>query len=319
MRIPIFSDPTYWRNKQMRSTSYIALLLALALSFLSGCGSGQTASPSPTPSATPPAVGSGTSGTPQTPSQTPPASGTLPPTSAANSGTAPSAISGTGSSAKPDTKSGSASGNDKAIPAVPPANQTAAKPESITVLVNKQVALPESYEPKDLVYPDVPFTFSDKVEKRKMRKEAADALKQLFDGAKKDSIFLAGVSAYRSYSTQKTLFNRYVQTDGEEKAKMYSAVPGHSEHETGLAIDVSGSNGKCAAENCFAATKEAKWLDQHAPEFGFIIRYPKGKESITGYQYEPWHLRYVGTGLSKELAAKGLTLEEYFNAIPVTR
>ncbi|HJV44092.1 MAG TPA: M15 family metallopeptidase [Bacillota bacterium] len=184
-------------------------------------------------------------------------------------------------------------------------------PNSTTVLVNKQYGLPESYEPTDLVEPDVPFTFKEKNEKRKMRKEAAGALEALFEGAKKDGISLAGVSAYRSFATQKVLFNRYAQKDGMEKAKMYSAVPGYSEHETGLAIDVSGISGKCAAEDCFGGTKEADWLAKHASEYGFIIRYPKGKESITGYQYEPWHIRYVGTKAAKEISDKGLTLEEY--------
>ncbi|SFL75354.1 D-alanyl-D-alanine carboxypeptidase [Paenibacillus sp. 1_12] len=202
-------------------------------------------------------------------------------------------------------------------PSKPGIKPVATNPESITVLVNKQQALPDSYEPKDLVYPNVPFTFKEQIDKRKMRKEAAAALENLFEGAKKSGINLAGVSAYRSYATQKTLYNNYVKQDGEEKAKTYSAVPGHSEHETGLAIDVSGSDGKCAAQNCFAVTKEAKWLDSHAAEYGFIIRYPDGKEAITGYQYEPWHLRYVGIQLSKELTQKNLTLEEYFNAVPV--
>ncbi|GJM77279.1 hypothetical protein HMSSN036_94950 [Paenibacillus macerans] len=114
----------------------------------------------------------------------------------------------------------------------------ASDPYSTAVLINKQFALPDDYEPKDLVYPDVRFTFKEKIEKRMMRKEAAEALKELFAGAEKDGIYLAGVSAYRSHKTQTALFNRYVEKDGEEKAKTYSAVPGHSEHETGLAIDV---------------------------------------------------------------------------------
>lgn len=97
----------------------------------------------------------------------------------------------------------------------------------------------------------------------------------------------------------------------------YSAVPGHSEHQTGLAIDVSGSDGKCAASDCFAGTPEADWIAQHAPEYGFIIRYPEGKEAITGYKYEPWHIRYVGVDIAKDIAAQNLTLEEYFNAVPV--
>jgi zinc D-Ala-D-Ala carboxypeptidase len=188
--------------------------------------------------------------------------------------------------------------------------------DSITVLVNKQFMLPKDYEPKDLVYPDIPFIFKEKIEKRMMRQVAANALEKLIAGAKKDGIFLAGVSAYRSYETQQAVFNHFVKIDGEAKARAYSAVPGTSEHETGLAVDVSGSDGKCAALDCFAGSIEAKWLDQHASEYGFIIRYPKGKESITGYQFEPWHIRYVGAEVSKEMALKGITLEEYSSSLP---
>ncbi|MDQ0089791.1 D-alanyl-D-alanine carboxypeptidase [Paenibacillus anaericanus] len=194
----------------------------------------------------------------------------------------------------------------------------AADAESVAVLVNKEFALPEDYKPEDLVYPDVRFTFKEKIEKRMMRKEAAQALEELFAAAENDGVYLAGVSAYRSHSTQTSLFNRYVAKDGEEKAKTYSAVPGHSEHETGLAIDVSGSDGKCAADDCFGGTKEANWLDEHATEHGFIIRYPDGKESITGYKYEPWHLRFVGKEIAAEIAERDITLEEYYDAVPVT-
>jgi len=189
---------------------------------------------------------------------------------------------------------------------------------SVAVLVNKEFALPDDYNPSDLVYPNVRFTFKEKIEKRMMRSEAAKALENLFDGAEKDGIYLAEVSAYRSHKTQTALFNRYVERDGEEKAKTYSAVPGHSEHETGLAIDVSGSDGKCAAEDCFGDTKEAEWLAKHASEYGFIIRYPEGKDSITGYKYEPWHIRYVGVDIASEIADRGITLEEYYGSIPVT-
>ena len=122
--------------------------------------------------------------------------------------------------------------------------------------------------------------------------------------------YISGVSAYRSYKTQQALFNRYVKRDGYEKARTYSAVPGSSEHQTGLAIDVSGSSGKCAAASCFANTKEAAWLKKNSQKYGFIIRYPKGKESITGYKYEPWHLRYVGN-ISSNIQSRGITLEEY--------
>lgn len=194
-----------------------------------------------------------------------------------------------------------------------------AQPESVTALVNPFNKLPEEYAPKDLVYPEVAFIFSEKIEKRMLRKEAAAALEKLFGAAKADGLPLAGVSAYRSHEAQKKLFDRYVKRDGYEKARTYSALPGTSEHETGLAIDVTRSDGTCAAADCFGDTKEAAWLAEHAAEYGFIVRYPKGKDDITGYQYEPWHLRYVGEELAGEIASGGLTLEEYYNAVPVTK
>jgi D-alanyl-D-alanine carboxypeptidase len=192
-------------------------------------------------------------------------------------------------------------------------------PQSIEVLVNNQYKLKENYVPKDLVYPNVPFIFKDKIEKRKMRKVAADALEQLFSGAKNDGIFLAGVSAYRSYSTQEAVFNHYVKEDGEKKAETYSALPGTSEHQTGLAIDLSGSDGKCAAESCFGGTKEANWLADNAYKFGFIVRYPENKENITGYKYEPWHIRFVGKEIAKEVSSKNITLEEYYHKTLVSK
>ncbi|ASA24581.1 M15 family metallopeptidase [Paenibacillus donghaensis] len=194
----------------------------------------------------------------------------------------------------------------------------AAQPDNIAVLVNKQIKLPEDYEPTDLVYPDVRFIFKEKIEKRMMRSEAAAALKEMFAGAEADGIYLAGVSAYRSENTQRGLFNLYVERDGEEKARTYSAVPGYSEHQTGLSIDISGSDGKCAAESCFGGTPEAEWLAAHAAEYGYIIRYLEGKQAITGYMYEPWHVRYVGKDIAERVEASGLTLEEYYDVIPVS-
>lgn len=194
-----------------------------------------------------------------------------------------------------------------------------AEPESVAVLVNKQNKLPDDYNPNDLVYPDVRFLFDEKIEKRMMRKEAAEALEKMFEAAIEDGIHLAGVSAYRSHKTQTALFERYVKKDGMEKALTYSAYPGTSEHETGLAIDVSGSSGKCAVDDCFADTKESDWLKENVFEYGFIIRYPEGKESITGYQYEPWHLRYVGTEVSLAIGKSGESLEEYYNVNPVSK
>ncbi|MGE8080612.1 M15 family metallopeptidase [Peribacillus loiseleuriae] len=191
---------------------------------------------------------------------------------------------------------------------------TVMEPDAIPVLVNKENMLPDNYKPTDLVYPDVRFTFTEKIEKRMMRKEAADALELLFQAAKEQGVPLAGVSAYRSQKTQTSLFNHYVEKDGLEAALLYSAKPGTSEHQTGLAIDVTSSDGSCAAEDCFGKTDQAQWLIDNAPTYGFIIRYEEGKESITGYKYEPWHLRYVGKKLAQELTDRGITLEEYYQA-----
>jgi zinc D-Ala-D-Ala carboxypeptidase len=189
-------------------------------------------------------------------------------------------------------------------------------PDNVAVLVNSQYSLPKDHQPNDLVYPNVPFMFEEKIDKRKMRQEAAKALEELFAEAKDDGLTLLGVSAFRSYQTQQDLFHYYVQRDGEEKARTYSAVPGHSEHQTGLAIDVTGGDLTCLVEDCFGDTVEGMWLAENAARFGFIIRYPDEKTSITGYQYEPWHLRYIGKDMATIITTLGFTLEEYMNAIP---
>ncbi|MCZ8517142.1 D-alanyl-D-alanine carboxypeptidase family protein [Paenibacillus filicis] len=284
-----------------RTPVTIVLTLAGMLTLLAGCGS------------TPPAKGSAGDAGATSPSavqgsaSAPSSQTTAPAQDPAKAG---AGASGTGSAAG---KPNAASGQGGAV-------QVVAKPDDIAVLVNKTYALPPNYKPADLVEPNIPFTFKEQSEKRMMRKEAAKALESLVAGAKKDGFSLAGVSAFRSESTQRVLFNNYAKADGEEAARKYSALPGHSEHETGLAIDLSGSDGKCQAQDCFGATKEADWLAKHASEYGFIIRYPKGKEDVTGYQYEPWHIRYVGVTLAKELTTKGLTLEEYLqNSVPVTK
>ncbi|WP_440895425.1 M15 family metallopeptidase [Amphibacillus sp. Q70] len=194
-----------------------------------------------------------------------------------------------------------------------------ANPEAKAVLVNPQNMLPDGYVPDDLVYPNVRFTFEEQIEKRMMRAEAAEALEKLFAAADQDGLPLAGVSAYRSNERQKQLFDDYVEKDGLEKAQTYSAYPGTSEHETGLAIDVAGADGSCAVSDCFDNKPEAKWLADNAHRFGFIIRYPKGKEEITGYKYEPWHLRYVGPDIAEEIQERDITLEEYYDAVPVSK
>jgi D-alanyl-D-alanine carboxypeptidase len=183
---------------------------------------------------------------------------------------------------------------------------------SVAVLVNKQNELPSDYVPPDLVEVNIPFTFKEKVEKRLMRQEAAEKLAELFTAAKKEDIILYGVSGYRSYQTQKSLFAYFTQRDGsEEKANLISARPGESEHQSGLAMDISCQSVNFGLVENFGDTKEYAWVKDNAHKFGYIIRYPKGKEHITEYSYEPWHLRYVGEDLATKLYEERMTYEEY--------
>ena len=158
------------------------------------------------------------------------------------------------------------------------------------IIANKSYNLPSSYNPGDLL---------------NIFKENFNTMK---NDAKNDGINLEVISGYRSYSRQNTLYNNYVNRDGKDKADTYSARPGHSEHQTGLAADIN------SLSQSFENTKEGKWLNDNCYKYGFIIRYVKGKEDITGYIFEPWHIRYVGRELSEKLYNNGdwITLEEYF-------
>lgn len=186
-------------------------------------------------------------------------------------------------------------------------------PESITVIVNKKRSLPDGYIPPDLVVPNVAFSYSGVLEKSHMRKEAAAALEQLFAASKKDGLDLRAVSGYRSYKRQVAIYKNNVATKGQEYTDRVSARPGTSEHQTGLAIDVSGPGIGYGLEQSFGATKEGKWLKEHAPEYGFVIRYTENGESSTGYTWEPWHIRYIGKALAEDVTSKGMTLEQYFD------
>ena len=185
-------------------------------------------------------------------------------------------------------------------------------PSSTTVLVNRKYLLPSTYIPKNLVVPNVDFNFSYVNDKRKMRKIAANALEKLFAAAKKDGVELYGISGYRSYARQKEIYDRNVAIRGKAATDAVSAMPGSSEHQTGLTIDVSAKSVGYRLDQSFGDTKEGKWLAKHCHEYGFIIRYPYGKEKITGYSYEPWHIRYVGISIAGYLYKNDLTLEEYY-------
>ena len=162
---------------------------------------------------------------------------------------------------------------------------------SIYYIVNKQRALPSGFVPQNLVT----------VGNERLRSDAATTLNTLLSVAKKEGVSLRLISGYRSYVEQQRVYSGYVKSDGQAKADTYSARPGHSEHQTGLAIDVG--SGSCDLQICFGDSKAGKWLADHAHEYGFIIRYGRSQENLTGYQYEPWHLRYVGVELASKLHA----------------
>ncbi|MDX5979925.1 M15 family metallopeptidase [Exiguobacterium profundum] len=179
------------------------------------------------------------------------------------------------------------------------------------ILVNKQIALPADYQPSDLVEANIDFVDSTVGERRMLRKEAAQAIEGLMKDAKVAGIDLKGTSAFRSYAYQVNLFNAYVERDGKEQAMKYSAPPGHSEHQTGLAIDVSSASVNYQLTQSLGETVEGKWLADHAHEYGFIIRYQKEFEEETGYMYEPWHLRYIGMEHAKQVHALNQPYDRY--------
>lgn len=176
---------------------------------------------------------------------------------------------------------------------------------SYTQLINQTHPLSKDYIPEDLIPVDVDFFAPLDDPKRMLRKEAAIQVKQLFQCAKDQGISLIGVSGYRPYTRQKELYQKRTCDD--------VAPPGTSEHQTGLALDVTTKEIGDQLLESFSETKAGKWLKDHAPLYGFIIRYEKGKESITGYPFEPWHIRYVTKSLALYLTLTGMTLEEYHN------
>lgn len=173
------------------------------------------------------------------------------------------------------------------------------------LIVNKSYPLPKGYVPKN--------TYNDATGKRYcsdcIDKDAYSEYKQMKADATALGLNIWIQSGYRSYELQETLYNNYVNRDGKLAADTYSARPGYSEHQTGLAFDLN------SISDDFQYTNEGKWVSENAWKYGFILRYPKSKESITGYKYESWHLRYVGKDLASKLYNNGdwITLEEHFN------
>lgn len=188
-------------------------------------------------------------------------------------------------------------------------------PYEVLALVNKSYALPSSYEPNDLVVPDVRFPFIEDDPKKQLREQAARALEDMFAQAENDGIILYAQSGYRSYDRQEAIFASNVAEHGEDHANTFSARAGESEHQTGLVMDITSESVQFGLVIDFGDTEEGKWVAEHAAKFGFIIRYPEGKEDITKYQYEPWHLRFVGEKAATEIMEQEMTLEEYLGDI----
>lgn len=186
-------------------------------------------------------------------------------------------------------------------------------PGAIDALVNRKNNLPDTYVPDDLVkITDVPTVLTNP-EVNQLRKSAYEALIELFKAAKDEAGYdLYARSGYRSYNTQVSLYSSYVANHGQAAADTFSARPGQSEHQTGLSMDITCEAMNFQLDDTFGQTEEGKWVSENAHKFGFIIRYPKGKEDITGYMYEPWHIRYLGSELATDVHESGLTLEEYF-------
>ena len=185
-------------------------------------------------------------------------------------------------------------------------------PASPWVVVNKHRALsPATFVPADLVRPAVRLATSG--EAALLNATTAAAAERMFADAAAAGVVLTLASGYRSYATQTATYNSYVNSQGRAAADTASARPGHSEHQTGWSFDIGDGGGVCSFQPCFADQPAAVWAKAHAHRFGFVVRYPWMFHQITGYYYEPWHLRYIGADAAVDMHVRGVaTLEEYF-------
>ncbi|WP_102398820.1 M15 family metallopeptidase [Haloimpatiens massiliensis] len=191
-------------------------------------------------------------------------------------------------------------------------NSTQTNKKTNILLINDKNKLSKSYIPKNLVIPKVKFISYADPNVKKMDIDAAVALESLFLSASKDNIELLAVSGYRTYEYQDKLYKKSKNTTraSDKATSEYVAKPGTSEHQSGLAMDVLSD--ECFYLNdSFSQTNAYAWLKENCYKYGFIIRYPKGRENITGYCFEPWHIRYIGLPASKEIMESDITLEEY--------
>lgn len=187
-------------------------------------------------------------------------------------------------------------------------NTTYANANLEVLLINKDHGLSRNYVPENLTIPNIPFSDGLDSEEKHVAGIIAKPLEELVSTAKEEGITLFGNSGYRSYKSQKNIYSSRIKSQGKKLADAYVAKPGFSEHQTGLCIDITNKD-----RYFTEGTREAKWLAENCYRFGFIIRYPKEKKSITNIEHEPWHIRYVGKEAAKYIYDRGITLEEYLN------
>lgn len=173
------------------------------------------------------------------------------------------------------------------------------------MLVNKYYKLTKDFKLDDIV----PISNQFAYEGNEIRKHVYERYRSMWNAAKEEGLLLIVNSSYRDYETQDAVWKDYAEANGEEWADNKAARAGSSEHETGLALDIVTNN---VIMNEFENTEEFKWLQDNAYKYGFILRYPKGKEKITGYSYESWHYRYVGVEAAKEIHDANITFDEYY-------
>ncbi|MBT2568388.1 M15 family metallopeptidase [Arthrobacter sp. ISL-85] len=247
---------------------------------------------------------------------TPEAPKAVAPSSAAPSASpSPAAVTG---SAAPTAETATVGQSPAAPSPTPSPSATLARqfslddPASQWVIVNKHRPLkPADYVPADLVRPAVAISATG--EAALLNSTTAAAAEAMFAAAGRDGVAMVLASGYRSYSTQVTTYNGYVAARGQADADTASARPGHSEHQTGWAFDIGDGGGACSFQPCFADQPAATWAKANGHRFGFVVRYPWMLHPITGYYYEPWHLRYVGVEAATDMLNRGIgTLEEYF-------
>lgn len=236
-------------------------------------------------------------------------------------GSRSSATTATKTSATPATAISSATAPSPRPPATPesagafapapPTPEPTCAPEDMLRLVTKEIALPAEYMPADLVTVQPLDASPSAAIPLKLRREADESLHRMLEQARTGGLSIIVQSAFRGYQDQQQVYQEEVKTFGQAQADRESARAGHSEHQLGVAVDFSSKRLNYDLNDSFAATAEGKWLAQNAAQYGFVLSYPDGKEAITGYMYEPWHYRYIGSGPAQAVRESGITLNEW--------